>query len=280
MKFQFTRKSLVFVALIYTFLSISNPLNAQVGINTTTPNGILDINSTNMGVVLPRLALTSTIVMAPATNPQGGNIPIGTVVFNTNTTTTGSNDVVPGMYSWDGTQWRPQFPKRQYALYESTTGSTRSTPGTSLTLALNGNNTNTFTAKYTGQYKVKIRVDFGGGDARVPNEGSSSTRSDGDLNIASATGTYTLNFGGTNYTIPVNSYSTAYQASIGATNYFAIWQEFTATEYVSLIANQNVSFTLTFLQDTAEEFSTSSTGRRGYVAYDIPCYVEISFLGE
>lgn len=259
-------------------LTVFTPkLFAQVGINTTTPNGILDVNSTTMGVVLPRLALTSTVVMAPATNPQGGNIPIGTVVFNTNTTSTGTNDVVPGMYSWDGVQWRPQFPKRQYELYQSDTGIYRSTPGAMLTIPLNGNSTNTFTAKYTGQYKIKLRVDFGGGDAIKPNEGSGA--SDGDLNIANATGTFTLNFGGTSYTIPVNSYSTAYNAVTPATNYFAIWQEFSGIEYISLNATQTVSFTLTFLQDTAEEFDSGSGGR-GYVSYDIPCYIEISYLGE
>jgi hypothetical protein len=254
----------------------TSKLVAQVGINTTTPNGILDVNSTTMGVVLPRLALTSTMVMAPATNPQTGTIPIGTVVFNTNTTSTGTNDVVPGMYSWDGVQWRPQFPKRQYELYESNVGY-RSTPGTTLTIPLNGNNTNTFTAKYTGQYKIKLRVDFGGGGALVPNEGSGA--SDGDLNIANATGTFTLTFGGTSYTIPVNSYSTAYNNVTPATNYFAIWQEFSGIEYISLTATQTVSFTLTFLQDPAEEFDSGSVGR-GYVAYDIPCFVEISYLGE
>lgn len=278
MEFKPTKSPLLFYSLcVFTLISLNTI--AQVGINTLTPNGILDVNSTNMGVVLPRLALTSTIVMAPATNPQGGSIPIGTVVFNTNTTSTGTNDVVPGMYSWDGSQWRPQFPKRQYALYESTTGNIRSTPGTNLTIRLNGNNSNIFTAKYTGQYKVKLRVDFGGGLAIVPNEGSGASNSDGDLNIANATGTFTLNFGGTNYTINANSYSTAYNAVSPSTNYFAIWQEFTATEYLSLKTNDAVSFTLTFLQNTAEEFQTNSNGR-GYIAYDIPCYVEISFLGE
>lgn len=276
---KITRSYLAIYACICILIGVPNDSNAQVGVNTITPNGILDINSTTMGVVLPRLALTSTIVMAPATNPQGGNIPIGTVVFNTSTTTTGSNDVVPGMYSWDGSQWRPQFPKRQYELYESTTGSIRSTPGSSLTVRLNGNNSNTFTAKYTGQYKIKLRVDFGGGLAIVPNEGSGASNSDADLNIANATGTFTLNFGVTNYTINANSYSTAYNAVTPSTNYFAIWQEFTAVEYVSLTTNDSVNFNLTFLQNTAEEFQNNSNGR-GYISYDIPCYVEISFLGE
>ena len=75
---------------------------AQVGINTTTPNGILDINSTTHGFVLPRVALTATNVQAPVTNPQGGAVAIGTLIYNTATTNTGSNDVSPGFYVWDG----------------------------------------------------------------------------------------------------------------------------------------------------------------------------------
>lgn len=61
--------------------------NAQsVGINTTTPDGILDVNSNVHGIVLPRIALTSTNVAAPVTNPQGGALAVGTVVYNTVTT--------------------------------------------------------------------------------------------------------------------------------------------------------------------------------------------------
>ena len=52
-----------FIILIFFTCTFSF---AQVGINTTSPNGILDINSTSQGVVLPRLALTATTVMAPA----------------------------------------------------------------------------------------------------------------------------------------------------------------------------------------------------------------------
>ncbi|PQB04109.1 tail fiber domain-containing protein [Aureitalea marina] len=76
---------------------------AQVGINTTTPadGAMLDIESTSKGLLIPRVALTSTAVSAPVT-PE----PVtGVLVFNTATDGTAPNDVVPGFYWWDGTEW-------------------------------------------------------------------------------------------------------------------------------------------------------------------------------
>ncbi|NND62102.1 MAG: hypothetical protein HKN48_02790 [Flavobacteriaceae bacterium] len=275
MKSTFTPKG---VMLLFVILISSTFCFAQVGINTTTPNGILDINSSTQGFVLPRVALTSTLVMAPVTNPQTGAIAVGTTVYNTATTNTGANDVFPGIYTWNGSEWYSQYQRRQYALYESSVGY-RSTPGSTLTIPLNGSSSPTFTAKYTGNYKIRVRVDFGGGGAIVPNEGSGGSRSDGDLNIARATGNFTFTFNGTNYTIPAYSYSTAYNNVSPSTNYFAIWQEFIINEVVTLNANDTVNLSLTFLQDTAEEFLTTSTGR-GYVSYDIPCVAEVFYVGE
>ncbi|MEZ4874668.1 MAG: hypothetical protein R2793_04290 [Flavobacteriaceae bacterium] len=271
-----------YLLIIIAIVSLSH-VSGQVGINTLTPNGILDVTSTTMGIVPPKAALTASNVMAPVVNPQGGSLAIGTTVYNTATTSNGLNDVVPGLYTWDGTEWQGQFLKRQYKKYESSVGTLRSTAGTALTVPLNGLSTQTFTANYTGEYKILIRVDFAGGNAKPPREGSAANRSDGDLNIASALGAYTFTFNGSNYTIPVYAYSTAYNAVTPATNYFAIWEEFTITEYVTLTANQTVNLSLSFLQDTStrEEFEGNATsGGRGYVAYDIPCRIEISYNGE
>ncbi len=77
---------------------------AQIGIGTSTPEGILDIDSNIYGVVYPSVALTATNVEAPVVNPRGGGLAVGTTVYNTNTTSTGTKDVEPGIFSWDGTQ--------------------------------------------------------------------------------------------------------------------------------------------------------------------------------
>jgi hypothetical protein len=94
--------------LIYLLLFVTTLSNAQVGIGTTTPAGALDLNpliATNYGLVTPRVALTSILVEAPVVNPQGGAIPIGTVVYNTATAGTSPNNVGPGLYYWNGTRW-------------------------------------------------------------------------------------------------------------------------------------------------------------------------------
>jgi len=78
---------------------------AQVGIGTTSPEGALDITSSNSGVVVPRVALISKDSPDPIINPQSGLPADGTLVWNTATTGTGINRVFPGFYFWNGNQW-------------------------------------------------------------------------------------------------------------------------------------------------------------------------------
>ena len=281
-------KSCSLCSLLITFLTAS--LSAQVGINTTTPEGILDVRNDDTatakyGIVLPRVSLSATNVMAPATNPKAGvtAIPIGTTVFNTNVSATGTNDVTVGIYSWDGAEWIPQFNQEQSELFESTVFSLRSRSDTNLTIT--GIDGSTFTPKYTGKYRVRVSVNYGGGGAKVPDEGGGPSRSDGQLNIARQSGTFTLTMGGDTYTLPVHSYSTSYDPGIGATNYFAIWQQFDTTFYKDFTENATITMNMEFDQDNAPEFvdeggnASFSTGR-GYVAFDIPCTVEITYIGE
>ena len=77
----------------------------QVGIGTTTPQGSLDITSTNSGLVIPRVALTATNTEAPVLNPAGGPLVAGTLVWNTATAGVAPNNVTPGYHYWSGTSW-------------------------------------------------------------------------------------------------------------------------------------------------------------------------------
>lgn len=61
---------------------------AQVGIGTTTPNGALDITSTNDGLLIPRVALVNTTTVTVTTGTASE------LVYNTAT----SGDVTPGFY--------------------------------------------------------------------------------------------------------------------------------------------------------------------------------------
>jgi len=258
-------KVLIFCVVTFFTVSVSN---AQVGINTTTPNGILEVSSPNTGVVLPRLALTATNLMAPAINPQTGTIPVGTVVYNTNTTTAGIYSVYPGMYVWDGAKWTPQFVNRQYVLV-------RQHPNNMELETKNGNNSvpmtaTSFTANYTGWYKVEVNVNYGGGWVKEPSNTA--------LNIAAQKGTFTFSLGADNYLIPVSSFSTKYKTG-GA--FFWIWRQNSIVFYVQLNRNANPSFSLNFNQVSSDKFENNgnSGSGKGIIGLDIPCTVEFTYVG-
>jgi hypothetical protein len=78
-------------------------LQAQVGINTTTPadGAMLDVTATDKGILIPRVALVAKNMSDPITPEPVESL----LVFNTATSGTAPNDVAPGYYWWDGVQW-------------------------------------------------------------------------------------------------------------------------------------------------------------------------------
>jgi len=89
-----------FLILSCGLLFAAGSMNAQVGIGTSTPDAsaVLDITSSNKGVVFPRVTLTSrtdnTTIPSPAK---------GLMVYNTGTDT---NFKIEGYLFWDGAEWR------------------------------------------------------------------------------------------------------------------------------------------------------------------------------
>lgn len=86
-----------------TLLSLS--VTAQnVGINTTgavpLASAMLDIDATNRGLLIPRVALTATNAAGPITAPA-----TSLLVYNSATAGVAPNNVTPGYYYWDGAQW-------------------------------------------------------------------------------------------------------------------------------------------------------------------------------
>lgn len=258
------------------FLLFSNLIFAQVGIGTSSPQGILDIDSSIYGVVYPSVELTTTTDAAPVVNPQGGTIEVGTTIYNTNETFTGANDVEPGIYSWDGTQWVTHFFKRQSELFEQTT-SLRSAssagwediPGLGVAAA------NTFTAEYSGLYKIEVKVNYGGGDMKT-----SGTIS--DVHVGLAEGDFRFIFNAVTHNINVKSYST-YNANISSGTFYSnVWIESYKTIYINLTAGTTYPLTLEFDQATANGFEgngNSGTGL-GYIGDGIPCFAEFTYLDE
>lgn len=82
------------VALLVALISFF--ANAQVGIGTPTPEAALDITATNDGLLIPRVALTTTTSALPLTLPTTSEL-----IYNSATIA----DVTPGYYYWNGTLW-------------------------------------------------------------------------------------------------------------------------------------------------------------------------------
>jgi hypothetical protein len=146
-------KKLLFITLI-----TMNFLNAQVGIGTTEiQNGVeLQIESSNKGLLIPRIALTSTALAAPV-----GPTPIATgiLIYNTATAGIGITSVTPGFYYWSGTEWTAL--KSTAGQNWSLTGNAGTSPGTQYlgtsdnqNLQIRTNNTLRMTVENDGQVIV------------------------------------------------------------------------------------------------------------------------------
>jgi antitoxin component YwqK of YwqJK toxin-antitoxin module len=95
------RKLKFLVLIISSIMLINMQIYAQnVGINSdgSSPDAsaMLDIKSTDKGLLIPRVALTNTSLASPITSPA-----TSLLVYNTATT----GDVTPGYYYWNGNQW-------------------------------------------------------------------------------------------------------------------------------------------------------------------------------
>src|SRR5690606_34693046 len=137
------------------FLLFSIGSFAQVGIGTPTPPGALDVESTNSGVVVPRVALTSKNDVTTIINPQGGNVVNGTLIWNTATAGAAPNNVVPGFYYYTHPTWTPLGgdTTRQWSL----SGNAGTIPGTdylgttdAVDLRIKTNNLDRFTFSNNG----------------------------------------------------------------------------------------------------------------------------------
>ncbi len=97
------KKNLVFGTLLLGATTIhAQVVKQKVGDNPTviSASTVLEVESTNKGVLLPRISLTSatdaTTISSPATS---------LLIYNTATAGTSPNDVAPGFYYWSGTRW-------------------------------------------------------------------------------------------------------------------------------------------------------------------------------
>lgn len=96
------KKSNLLIVFLLFLISIIKAQN--VGISTTgavpDASAMLDIVSTNQGLLVPRVALTALNVAAPVTSPL-----TSLLIYNTATAGATPNNVIPGFYYWDGAKW-------------------------------------------------------------------------------------------------------------------------------------------------------------------------------
>ncbi len=95
------KRFLLLPLLLLTLFVLKFEANAQnVGISdaaiTPDASAVLEVRSTDKGLLIPRVALTQTTVAAPVTTPA-----TSLLVFNTASV----NDVTPGFYYWSGSAW-------------------------------------------------------------------------------------------------------------------------------------------------------------------------------
>jgi hypothetical protein len=93
-------KTIIRFHLAFFCICLSMHASAQVGVGTTSPNAssILEINSTDKGVLLPSVNLTSNTMDLDANGST--TQPVGMIVYNSGSTLT------KGFCYWTGTEWR------------------------------------------------------------------------------------------------------------------------------------------------------------------------------
>jgi hypothetical protein len=151
----------VFVILLCMVFSIRAQNNVGINDNNSNPNAsaMLDVYSTSKGLLIPRIALTSSTTAAPVTAPV-----TSLLIYNTATT----GDVIPGFYYWNGSKWiglsSDGFLTAPYASYIDTTDQVTASTTTAYPVKYNINDaqygfthtagTSAITADYTGKYLI------------------------------------------------------------------------------------------------------------------------------
>lgn len=280
------------------FLCCYHSVQAQIGIGTTAPEGALHLSASTEGFVIPSFALTARNIPGPVSNPNGGPLVEGTVVYNTSKTKLANNNVFPGIYAWSGTQWNPQFKMEDYKLFLQTGGCQRTTIKQQFTNPSPNNADNVaglanriFTPKYSGTYKVEVKTNFAAGKVRnfagtednislATMEGAFFFKISGSgVNINPASGTFDYKRGWM-YTHSYSALNTMESPSIES---HLVPHFEGVVHYLHLLAGENYTFSLTNCTITGDQFFVNngdSGDGQGHIGHDLPCSVEFTFIGD
>ncbi|GHC65720.1 hypothetical protein [Ulvibacter litoralis] len=153
-------KSTIYINLLVYLLIITSGI-AQVGINTTSPaNGaLLDVHSSNKGLLIPRVALSSTNDTSTITP----SATVGLLVYNTVTAGALPIQVTPGFYYWNGTQWLRFYNRGYNVKYDQTSPVTASIFNWIYT-SIPGLDTGYISVPYSGTYQIKVETSYAAGN--------------------------------------------------------------------------------------------------------------------
>lgn len=267
-------KNIFFAIFSLIALTTFGQVSISNGTPTANPKGLVDMQNSTAGIVYPRFALTSTEVAAPVQNPGGGNLVAGTVVYNTNTTTTGTNDVYPGLYAWNGSSWTTQYIREDSDIKQQSSLGQRIVDNGGYVDITGLGSGSSFTPKYSGTYRIKANVNFGAGKI-VPEPGF-------DTAMATQEGYFRITLGPDEYLIYTHAYS-VHNNKIDSGTYFEQFRhDSSLIVYVDLIAG--VPFTYQFEIDLFVSSNFENGGNSGdgraYVGVGLPCNIEFTYLVE
>lgn len=282
--------SKIILLVVVLGIGIGSFTQAQVGVNNTLPEGLLDLGkNTTTGVIYPVTELADVNVET-INNPNGGSLVAGTCVYNNNTTEAGINSVYPGIYIWIGTKWIPQFNKKDSKLFTQDinlrTGSDDSSNPVSGNQDISFDES-IFTPKFSGPYKIVLITQYGAGKTNDPS-GSQYT------NFAASSGEFDFTFNSSTRSYKLKSYSginddRLFRGGSSALEYTNQIKQSTYIIEETLTKNLNYPFTLTFNQDLVDGFEANgdisiSPARdgRGYIVSvgEFKCTVEMTYVGN
>lgn len=102
MKKNYVFSSVVMLSLAFLTTPTLTAQNIGINANGAAPaaSAGLDVNFTNKGLLIPRVALTAANLAGPIAAPA-----TSLLVYNTATAGASPNNVLPGYYCWNGTRW-------------------------------------------------------------------------------------------------------------------------------------------------------------------------------
>lgn len=250
-------KSIMFKATISSFLLLISGMtvNAQIGINTTSPadGAILDVTSSDKGFLMPRVTLTGSDDVTTIT-PSATT---GLMVYNTTNAGSGSTKVTSGFYYWSGSVWRRLY-NEGYSLKYDQTAEVRASSSSSTSVDLPGLDSGDLTIPFSGTYQIFAKGYMAAGDRTDGDPGDGATQ--GSISLVMDT-----NSSGT-FTTLKETYITTSSKDIDGTNFYNLAQAATIVFNVDLDASNTYRFKI-----QGREWNTSGTDT-GWFGKDTSSY--------